>query len=396
MSTHGVDVCVVIGSLEVGGTERHLLQVLPALVRRGLRCMVSTLTHAGPLAEAMRDGGVTVIAPPHAERIRRLPRGPRRAVAWPVASVALVDTLRRHRPALVHHHLPAAYLVGVPCAALAGVPRQLMSRRCLNVYQAKYPVLARIERTMHGRMRAIVGNSRAIVGELTAEGAPPERIALVPNGVTLERFANLPDRDSARDRLELPRDGTVAVMVANLNHHKGHADVLDALGGLRERLPKNFMLVCAGRDDGIGRDLAERARGLGIGDRVRWIGPRNDVPAVLAAADLAISASHQEGSSNAVLEAMATGLPVIGTAIGGTPEAVTDGVHGRLVPPCDPAALGEAVAALIADPAMRRTMGERAAIKIRSEYAMEACVDRYVAIYGAVLADKPLPASVRA
>lgn len=396
MSAHGVDVCVVIGSLEVGGTERHLLQVLPALVRRGLRCMVTTLTHAGPLAEPMRDGGVEVIAPPHSETIRRLPRGPRRAVAWPVASVALVDTLRRHRPALVHHHLPAAYLVGVPCAALAAVPRQVMSRRCLNVYQAKYPVLARIERSMHGRMKAIVGNSRAIVGELEAEGAPRDRIALVPNGVTLDRFAGLPSQEAARQRLELPKDATVAVMVANLNHHKGHADVIDALGGLGERLPRDFVLVCAGRDDGIGKDLALRAHAAGIGARVRFIGPRNDVPAVLAAADFAISASHQEGSSNAVLEAMAAGLPVIGTAIGGTPEAVTDGVHGRLVPPTDPAAMAAAIAELALSPATRRTMGDRAAAKIRSEYAMEACVDRYVAIYGAVLSDRPLPASVRA
>jgi glycosyltransferase involved in cell wall biosynthesis len=245
-------------------------------------------------------------------------------------------------------------------------------------------------------MKAIIGNSRAIVAELASEGAPRDRLALVPNGVTLERFASLPAQAIARERLELAKDTTVAVMVANLNHHKGHADVIDALGGLGHRLPRDFVLVCAGRDDGIGRELAERARGLGIGDRVRFIGPRNDVPAVLAAADFAISASHQEGSSNAVLEAMATGLPVIGTATGGTPEAVTDGVHGRLVPPQTPSAMAEAIAQLAAAPALRRAMGERAAAKIRSEYAMEACVDRYVAIYGAVLGDAPLPASVRA
>ena len=388
--------CIVIGSLEVGGTERHLLQVLPALQQRGLSCMVYTLTHAGPLAEAMRDGGVEVISPPLGERLRRLPRRPRRAIAWPTTSLALVSTLRRRKPDLVHHHLPAAYLVGVPCAALAAVPRQLMSRRCLNVYHAKYPVLARFERTLHRHMRAIVGNSRAIVDELTAEGAPPDRLALVPNGVALERFAAVPDLHGARARLGLPQDATIAVMVANLNHHKGHADLLDGLGAVRAQLPDDFMLLCVGRDDGIGRELAARAEGLGIGDKVRWLGSRSDVPEVLAAADLAISASHQEGSSNAVLEAMAAGLPVIGTNVGGTPEAVSDGVHGRLVPAHDGFAMGRAVAELCARAEQRRTMGEAAARKIREQYSMQACVARYVAIYDAVLSDRPLPESVRA
>jgi glycosyltransferase involved in cell wall biosynthesis len=390
----GPRLCIVIGSLEVGGTERHLLQVLPALQRAGMSCMVYTLTHAGPLAEAMRDGGVEVIAPPLGDRLRRLPRRPRRAIAWPTTSLALVSTLRRWRPDLVHHHLPAAYLVGVPCAALAAVPRQLMSRRCLNVYHAKYPVLARVERALHGHMRAIVGNSRAIVDELTAEGAPRDRLALVPNGVALERFGALPDVSAARARLGLPMDATIAVMVANLNHHKGHADLLDGLGSVR--LPEDFVLVCVGRDDGIGGELAARADALGLGDRVRWLGSRSDVPEVLAAADLAISASHQEGSSNAVLEAMAAGLPVVGTNVGGTPEAVVDGVHGRLVPAHDPAAIGAAVAELCGSASRRREMGVAAARRIHEAYSMQACIARYVAIYDAVLGDRPLPESVRA
>ncbi len=389
-------VCIVIGSLEVGGTERHLLQILPALARAGLPSMVYTLTHAGPLADAMREGGVDVVPPPFSDRLRRLPPPPRRALAWPTSSIGLVDTLRRRRPDVVHHHLPAAYLVGVPCAALARVPRQVMSRRCLNVYHAKYPKLARVERALHRHMRAILGNSRAIVEELAEEGAPRERLALVPNGVDLSRFAPRADARAARERLGLPVHATIAVQVANLNVHKGHADLLAGLALARDRLPADFALVCVGRDDGIGRDLARQASALGLGDAVHWLGPRGDVPDVLAAADLAISASHQEGSSNAVLEAMAAGLPVVGTNVGGTPEAVHDGVHGRLVPSRDPEAIGLAVAELATRPELRRAMGHAAARRIRAEYSLPACVDRYLAIYDAVLSDRPLPESVRA
>jgi glycosyltransferase involved in cell wall biosynthesis len=388
-------VCVVIGSLEVGGTERHLLQVLPALVRAGLSCMVYTLTHAGPLADAMREGGVEVVPPPFGDGLRGLPRRLRRTLSWPTTSLGLVDTLRRCKPDIVHHHLPAAYLVGVPCAALAAIPRQVMSRRCLNVYHAKYPVLARVERSLHRFMRVILGNSRAIVDELAAEGAPRERLAFVPNGVNLERFASLLDPKLARARLGLPSAATIAVHVANLNVHKGHADLLAGLAAARARLPDDFVLLCVGRDDGIGRDLAARAEAGGLGSMVRWLGPRSDVPDLLAAADFAISASHQEGSSNAVLEAMAAGLPVVGTAVGGTPEAVSDGIHGRLVPARDATAIGRAVAEMASRSDERRVMGRAAKQKIEAEFSLSACVARYLAIYDSILADRPLPASVR-
>jgi glycosyltransferase involved in cell wall biosynthesis len=389
-------VCIVIGSLEVGGTERHLLQILPALARAGLPSMVYTLTHAGPLADAMREGGVDVVPPPFSDQLRRLPRTSRRALAWPTSSIGLVDTLRRRRPDVVHHHLPAAYLVGMPCAALARVPRQVMSRRCLNVYHAKYPKLARVERAMHRHMRAILGNSRAIVQELADEGAPRERLAFVPNGVDLSRFAPTGDVRAARERLGLAADATIAVQVANLNVHKGHAELLVGLARARARLPQDFVLLCVGRDDGIGRELAQQANELGIADMVRWLGPRADVPDVLASADFAISASHQEGSSNAVLEAMAAGLPVVATAVGGTPEAVHHRAHGLLVPSRDPDALGLAVVELAAQPDLRRSMGRASAQRIRTEFSLPACVDRYLAIYDAVLSDRPLPESVRA
>ncbi|HET6585914.1 MAG TPA: glycosyltransferase [Nannocystaceae bacterium] len=385
-------VCFVIRSLEVGGTERHLLQVLPALSRAGLRCMLYTLTHAGPLADQMRDGGVEVLQPTFA--IPRRDRWPQRAVVWPTTSARLFEVLRERRPAIVHHYLPSAYLVGAPCAALARVPRQLMSRRSLNVYQTKHPVLARVERSLHRFMRAILCNSRAIVDELVAEGAPSERLALVPNGVDLRRFATLPDPAAARARLGLAMPATVALHVANLNEHKGHADLLDGIASVRSRLPADFVLLCAGRDDGIGGALQERAAALGIASSVRWLGSRPDIPELLAAADFAISASHHEGSSNAVLEAMAAGRPVVATAVGGTPEAVTSGVHGLLVPPRDPPSFGRALAQMAGDPAIRARMGSAAARRIEHDFSLPACVARYLALYDSVLSDRPLPASV--
>jgi glycosyltransferase involved in cell wall biosynthesis len=385
-------VCIVVTSLEVGGTEGHLLNVLPALCREGLRCMVYALTPHGSLAGPMRDAGVDVVDPgwPQGRWNRR-----QSALAWSTSSASLFAALRRRRPDLVHHFLPAAYLVGAPCAALAGVRRQLMSRRCLNEYQRRHPKLARVERSLHRFMRAVLGNSRAIVDELAAEGVPSDRLALVPNGIDLRRWAALPDAATARMRLGVRATATVALHVANLNRHKGHAELLEGLALARDALPRDFVLLCAGRDDGIGVELEARAGALGLGSVVRWLGPSSNVPELLAAADFAISASHHEGSSNAVLEAMAAGRPVVATAVGGTPEAVDHGVHGLLVAPRDPGAMGRAVAAMATGASMRAAMGRAAARRIERDYALSTCVARYLAIYDAVLADRPLPDDVR-
>jgi glycosyltransferase involved in cell wall biosynthesis len=159
-------------------------------------------------------------------------------------------------------------------------------------------------------------------------------------------------------------------------------------------LPADFVLLCAGRDDGIGSALAQRALALGLAPSVRWLGSRSDIPELLAAADFAISASHHEGSSNAVLEAMAAGLPVVATAVGGTPEVVSHGIHGLLVAPRDPIALGRAVAEMAGAPDARAAMGRAAASRIEHDFSLPVCVARYLALYDAVLSDRPLPDSV--
>jgi glycosyltransferase involved in cell wall biosynthesis len=379
MAEPGFRLLVVVTGLGSGGTERHLAAVLPALVARGVEVRLIALRGEGTLAPALRDGGVTVLDAP------RLP-GPLRVLA---GFLTVFRLCLGWRPGVVHLFLPEAYLVGGLAAWCAGRRPRVMSRRSLNAYQTAHPREAGIERWLHGRMDALVGNSRAICAELAAEGAPAERIGLLPNGVVMAP-ATL-TRDQARAALGVGDGAVVIACVANLIPYKGHVDLVEAFARIRTQLPQGGVLLLIGRDDGMGVALTAQSEAREVIDHVRFLGERNDVADLLAASDVFVLASHEEGSPNAVIEAMAAGVATIVTDVGGSPEAVAD--TGIVVPPRDPAALADALLRLGTDAALRARLGAAGAARAAAEYALDACIARYMALYAALRAGQA-PGSV--
>jgi len=179
----------------------------------------------------------------------------------------------------------------------------------------------------------------------------------------------------------------VMSIVANLIPYKGHADLVDALALAAPDLPSGWRLLCLGRNDGIGDCLRQRAAMAGIGDNILWLGSRRDVPQILAASDIGLLVSHQEGFSNAVLEGMAAGLPMVVTDVGGNAEAVADGDTGYVVPARDPQALAAAIRRVARDP-QRRLMGERGRERIHQHFSLDACVDAYERLYEEAMAKR--------
>ncbi|MBN9495482.1 MAG: glycosyltransferase [Alphaproteobacteria bacterium] len=363
---------IVIGALDVGGAETHLAQVLPRLVADGFEIAVHTLTGRGALASPLEAAGVRVVAPPGSEAGAKAGGFVGRGLRALRAGLSLARFMREWRPDVVHFFLPESYLVGAPIALLTSNAKRVMSRRSLNDYQTKHPLLAKLERVLHKRMDALLGNSAAVTAQLIDEGAARDRVHLIRNGIDLARFAT-------PKPVPRPTDNVVIACVANLIPYKGHADLIDALA----QVPREpaWELWCAGRDDGIGAKLTAQAHAAGIGDRVKLLGARNDVPDLLAAADLAVLASHEEGFPNAVLEAMASRRAVIGTQAGGIPEAIADGKTGLIVKPRGPAALAEALARLIADAPLRAAMGDAGRARIEAEFSLDACAAAYAAFY---------------
>lgn len=364
-------VLVVTNRLTRGGAERHLAKVLPDLKARGIAVELFLLERGGELEPGLASAGVPI----HGVN-RRLP-----FINLAASAIALYRHIRAASPDIVHFFLPESYIVGSLVAIGARQKTCFMSRRSLTHYHRNHPWLARLEKLLHRRTSALLGNSRAVVDELVAEVGSSRKVGLIYNGVGILPLAGEPARTVRRGALGLPADAFVMVIVANLIGYKGHADLLHALGLVRSSLPKAWRLMVIGRDDGIGDQLRMQAEQLGLSENIVWMGERSDVETILLAADVGLLVSHQEGFSNALIEAMAEGLPMIATAVGGNIDAIVDGRSGWLVPVQDPISLSEAIVKVASDPQGRAAAGQAARERTLRMFSQTNCVDRYERLY---------------
>jgi len=373
-------VTIVTSRLDVGGTERHLARVLPELRRRGIDITLYVMERGGPLEADLMAGGVRVDGSRHV-----------RFLHWPRATLALARWLRRERPDVVHFFLPRPYVYGSLAAELAGHRRRIMSRRSLTVYQSSYPLLGSLERMLHRRTLGVIGNSRAVVDQLVVEIGDVRKVALIHNGIEPLEPLTASDCRRLRQSLQIP-DGTLVIaIVANLVAYKGHRDLLEALGLVRDQLPGPWCLLAIGRDDGIGAALKRQAQALDISGNISWLGERSDASAILAAGEIFVLPSHQEGFSNALLEAMAANVPAVASAVGGNIDAVLDNETGILVRANDPQGLAAAILRLAKDPPLRQRLAAAARLRVERHFSLNACVDRYEKMYRAVIEAEPVP-----
>ena len=372
----------VTESFDVGGTETHLLDLLPELKDNGFEVAAFCFTKKGSRADRLESAGIPVYAAPQIGESKRSLLMPVRLAG---GAARLFSLIRRFRPSIVHFFLPGAYLPGAPITLAAGVPIKIMSRRSLNDYQHKWPGVAAAEKFLHRRMDMLLGNARAITRELIQEGVPEKKVRLIYNGIHVPAMATT--KKEARAALDLDEHAFVAVVVANLLPYKGHLDLIAALIEIRDELPQPWTVLLAGRDGGSRAKIETAIVRGGLANHVRLLGERNDVPRLLAAAEVGIlTPTRNEGLSNAILELMAAGLPMVVTDIGGNAEVVVDGQTGLVVPPRDPKRLGDAILDLAQDPGRRKAMGDAARKRLADEFSLTACVERYCALYEHLLA----------
>jgi len=377
------EIIFVCSALDVGGTERQFATIAAALVRLGWRVSFYSLAGPGAMQSEFERAGVRVILPPLAR-----PEGSmawlRRLFALALAVPHLFGVMLTRRPAVVHFLLPEAYLVGAPLAVLARIPVKVMSRRSLNRYQTSALVRA-MERALHRRMQAVLGNSHSVIGELIGEGVPRRRLGLIYNGIDVDTFAAPDSRAATRRTLGLAPDALVMTLVANLIPYKGHHDLMRALAIAAPNLPADWHLLLIGRDDGIGNQLRQQADSLGIASRIVFLGQRDDVAALLAAGDIGLLCSHEEGFANAILEGMAAKLPMIVTDVGGNAEAVVDVETGLVVPARDPERLAAAIVRLANNPGERNAFGAAGFRRVGERFSMTSSVARHDRLYRALL-----------
>ena len=280
----------------------------------------------------------------------------------------------------IHFFLPTAYILGGIAALLSFRGPKVMSRRSLNDYQKNHPISFLVEKFLHSKMNKICANSLAISRQLVEEGVSKKNISLIYNGIDLSLFERKIDRYDVRKNLGIERNSFVIIVVANLIPYKGHLDLLEALNLIKKTLPSSWVCIFAGRDDGIGADLKKLAKKFNISSHVKFFGSRKDVPQLLLASDVSILSSHQEGFSNAILEAMAAGLPVIATDVGGNSEAVLDGKTGILIPAKNPEKLAAAIIFLL-DPIMRTEYGLQGKKRVSNLFSISKISKSYISLY---------------
>ena len=174
-------------------------------------------------------------------------------------------------------------------------------------------------------------------------------------------------------------------MVANLTAYKGHKDLLQALANIKEIVPGHWKLLLVGEDYGIRDELVRLVARVGIEQHVCFLGARDDVPEILSSADIGILSSHQEGFSNAILEYMAAGLPVLATDVGGNAEALTCN-EGLVVPLGNLDSLGKAICHLMLDPKLRTSMGRSGRQRVKRLFSTEKMVNEHIKVYKGLMA----------
>lgn len=370
----------IIGSLQIGGAEQHLVNVAKHLKNRGWEPEVFTLELGGPLTSSLQAASIPVIGKRAPTWIKHVRNERLSALISLILSMStLIYNLWFRKPSIVHFFLPAAYILGGLATFLGPSSYRIMSRRSLNNYQSKHRLFSKLERILHPKMDRVCGNSLAVIKQLEDEGIDKKCLRLIYNGVDLINF-DKKDISIKKKSFNIRKDDFVIIIVANLIPYKGHIDLLTALSYIKNSLPSSWLLLCIGRDDGIGHDLKNESLKLGIAEHIKWMGSRTDVPDLLRIANIGVLCSHQEGFSNAVLEGMAARLPMVVTDVGGNAEAVLDGETGYVVPPRQPRALADAIMRLANDKE-RHSMGELGRVRVEDKFSLSACVDAYEALY---------------
>jgi glycosyltransferase involved in cell wall biosynthesis len=365
-------VLVLAKTTALGGAERLLINTLPYLDRRSFDYRFAALDGGGPLARSCAEAGLSFAALPL------------RGTLDPRAIWRLRGRLCREQIDLIHAHLPLP-------GALARLAARGLPTRVVYTEHSTQDVYRRASRwfnaASYGWQDAVVAVSGRVRASAEARVGPRARgrIAVVPNGVDLAAM----ERAAAPAPRPLPPriPGGLALLVpANLTPVKGHDVLLRSLNRLGEGAGRPFDVWLAG-DGGSRAALESRARRTPVHGRVHFLGRRDDIFALMRAADLVVLPSRREGHPLALLEALALGRPAVACTTGGIPEIVTHGRTGWLVPPEDPAALAAALVRLASDPDLRRRLGEEAARDARHRFDVRRTVAQIEAVYRRTLSE---------
>jgi len=366
-----VPIAFVLNSFNAGGTEHQMTELICRLDRRLFEVHVACLSGRGPLRARLDTASIS----PTEFRLRSLKsvhalRQMRRLARW----------CRDRHVRLVHTCDFYANVFGLPAATIARVPVRVGSRRDVTIPE-RSPGQMLFQRVSYQLAHRVIANSSAAADRLIEEGVHPRKIVTIANGLDVDRF-EIRKPGSTRG----PR---IVTTVANLRPGKGHDVLLKAAARLVRRVPDiRFRII---GDGPRRRDLERQAAALRISSHVDFLGYRSDVPALLRTSDIFVLPSFMEASPNALIEAMAAGLPIVATHVGGIPEAIEHERSGVLVPPGDDRALAAGIARLLKRPEMAARLADAARQSAAARFSFERMVREFQQLYFDELAARVAP-----
>lgn len=376
-------VLFVIDGLGTGGTERSLAEMLPGLRSRGLDVAVACLhARSRGVEQSVRSGGISVSIVSGRTALGR--------------ARELVQLIRRDRPDLVHSMIFDANLAARLAAARASTPHvtSLVNTSYdpirfsdpnirpwrLRAIQAVDALSSRLTTHFHAVTRAVRDSA---VRDLRLD---PARITVIYRGRDVARLGepSLERRLAVRRRLDLDLTAPVVVSVGRQEFQKGHEHLLRAFGKLLSSHSEARLLI-AGRKGAATKQLERLVSDLALGSKVRLLGFRDDVPDLVAAADVFAFPSLFEGIGGAILEAMALGVPIVSSRLDGLAEVLTHEVDGLFVTPGDPDSLCAAISRVLSSEELASRLGLAARSTFADRFDLSRAVDRMIEMYQHVL-----------
>lgn len=362
----------LIPTLDQAGAEKQMVLLSRGLPRDRFQVEAAALTRSGPLEADLTAAGVPVAS------INK------RFKADPLALRRLTRFIRDGKFDVVQTWLFAANAYGRVAAKRAGVPVIVANEMAVDLWKG------RTERAVDRRLATVsdrlVGNSLAVVDFYRRLGVPEDRLEMIHSGIEIDGSEPVADREGVRAELGFPADAPLILFAGRLAPQKRVGDLLRTLD-LVQIVQPDMRAAIVG-DGPLRAELEQTARDYDLTERTRFLGHRDDVPRLMAAADLVILTSEYEGLPNVLMEAMSLRKPVVATAAPGTTELVVDGETGVLAPVGDIPALARATRDLIRDPERARKLGEAGRRRVETEFSADAMIARFAELYERLAAAK--------
>tara|TARA_Y100001970_G_scaffold285407_1_gene405014 strand:- start:675 stop:1829 length:1155 start_codon:yes stop_codon:yes gene_type:complete len=367
------NIIIVIDSLDGGGAESQAIKLANGLNKENVNVTLFPLRSGGALTKHAKDLDIKIVEGDFqsSRDIKSLVKG----------FILLCKTIRSNNPAIVHTFLPLSNFIGSLAGLISKARYTITSRRGLiklNYLKKRWRLFDKISNFLSDK---IIVNTEAIIDEMiNVDDVDLDKVICIRNGINLNKF-NIKNyrRNDMRSKLALSSCDFAWAKVANFSSIKGHKDLINAFKDIHIKYNSKLFLI--GKDNGTLKELKDLVNTKGLENKIKFLGFREDIPEILLAMDGYICASHTEGFSNAILEAMASGLPIIATNVGGNSEIIKHKKNGLLIKSKDQNAIASTMIKIMKDSTLSQKISEDAKKTVNEKYNTEKMVKSYIDVY---------------